>query len=43
MTEVMLTFKQMFCIEQIIVDFETNSPYKEDKEYMENSAFDIKV
>ena len=27
MTEVMLIFKQMFCIEKIIVDFETNSSY----------------
>ena len=43
MTEVMLIFKQMFCIEKIIVDFETNFPYKEDKEYMENSVFDSKV
>ena len=37
MTEVMLTFKQLLCIKKnIAVDFETNSPYTNDKEYMEN-------
>ena len=38
MTEVMLTFKQLLCIKKkkIAVDFETNSPYTNDREYMEN-------
>lgn len=44
MTELMLIFKQTFCIQKItVVDFETNSPYKWDKEYMKNSVFDIRV